>query len=176
LRSQATPCEAKARRLATAVYFFEVFFRGRFFADTFFVDFFELDFFVDFDGLDRFVDFFAVDFRDEDFFAVVFLVLFLAPAFLVDFFAEDFFVDFLAPDFRFGFGGALSPSRRASDNAIAMACLRLVTFLCEPPLRSLPSFFSCITLRTLSCVFLPYFAIGSSWSPRSAGCRQALPS
>jgi hypothetical protein len=124
-----------------------------------FVDFFALDFLEDFVGFDRFVDFFAVDFRDDDFFAPDFLAPFRALDFLVDFFAEDFFVDLFVPDVRFG---ALSPSRRASDSAMAIACLRLVTFLCEPPLRSLPSFFSCMTLRTLSCVFLPYFAIWSS--------------
>jgi len=134
-------------------YFFDDFLGALFFADGFFVDLFDAD---------RFAGFFAFDFRGDDFFVAVFFVPFRALDFFVDFFADDFFVDFLAWDFRFGFGGALSPSRRASDSAMAIACLRLVTFLCEPPLRSLPSFFSCITLRTLSCVFLPYFAICSS--------------
>ena len=52
---------------------------------------------------------------------------FLAPAFLAGAF---FAAAFLA--------GTFSPAWRASDNPIAMACLRLVTFLPEPPLLSVP--------------------------------------
>src|SRR5678815_3142366 len=44
--------------------------------------------------------------------------------------------------FFFGAGGTLPPALRASDSAIATACLRLVTFFPEPPERSVPSFFS----------------------------------
>lgn len=118
-------------------------------------DFFDVPFFV---LLLFFVllDFFeAVDFFDEDFFAVDFLV--------VDFFDGDeaFFDDdaFFAPDFfddeDFGGGGTLPPSRRASDSPMAMACLRLVTFLPEPPLRSVPRFRSCIVFSTFSDAFFP---------------------
>lgn len=53
-----------------------------------------------------------------------------------------FFVLLLPDDLRFG---TFAPSRRASDNPIAMACLRLFTFLPLRPLRSLPSFISCIS-------------------------------
>ena len=88
---------------------------------------FVVDFFED-------VLFFDEDFFDEDFFAL-------------DFFdPEDFFAD-----------GTLPPSRRASDRPMAMACLRLVTFLPEPPLFSVPRFRSCIALSTFSDAFFPYF-------------------
>jgi hypothetical protein len=87
-------------------------------------------------------DFFAEDFRDEDFFAD-------------DFFDEDFFEDdFFAEDFR---DGTFPPSARASDNPMAMACFRLVTFLPEPPLFSVPRLRSCIAFSTFSCDFFPYF-------------------
>ena len=45
---------------------------------------------------------------------------------------------------------------------MAIACLRLVTFLPERPLRSLPRFISCIDFSTLVCAFLPYLAMTSS--------------
>ena len=51
--------------------------------------------------------------------------------------------------------GTLSPSRRASDNPIAIACLRLVTFLPDLPLFSVPAFFSFIAASTLSEAFFP---------------------
>jgi hypothetical protein len=57
------------------------------------------------------------------------------------------------------FAGTLAPARRASDNPIAMACLRLVTFLPELPLLSVPRFRSRITFSTFSDALLPYFAI-----------------
>ncbi|MGH8231508.1 MAG: hypothetical protein ACRESY_06785 [Steroidobacteraceae bacterium] len=47
--------------------------------------------------------------------------------------------------------GTRAPARRASDRPIAIACLRLVTFLPEPPLRNLPCFISRMTRST----FLP---------------------
>ena len=106
----------------------------------FFDDFFEDDFFdddADFFELFFDDDFFEPDFFDEDFFDE-------------DFLEEDFFDDF--------FDGTLPPSRRASDNPIAIACFRLVTFLPEPPLFSVPRFRSCIAFSTLSCAFFPYFA------------------
>src|SRR5207237_792342 len=93
------------------------------------------------------------------FLAEVFFAAVLRP---VDFFAVDFFaapLDFFAADF---FAGTLPPSLRASDRPIAIACLRLVTFLPEPPLFSVPRFFSCIAFSTLSPAFLPYVAIRCS--------------
>src|SRR6185436_5473909 len=58
--------------------------------------------------------------------------------------------------------GTLPPARRASERPIAIACLRLVTFLPERPLRSVPRLRSCIARLTLLCAFLLYFffAIG----------------
>jgi hypothetical protein len=70
---------------------------------------------------------------------------------------EDFDFDF--ERLRLGFGGTLPPSRRASDSPMAIACLRLVTFLPERPLRSVPCLRSCIARSTLLAAFLPYLAI-----------------
>jgi hypothetical protein len=67
-------------------------------------------------------------------------VRFLAP------FLDALLAVFLRP-------GTLAPARRASDSPIAMACLRLVTFLPERPERSLPLFISSM----LRCTFLPAF-------------------
>jgi len=53
--------------------------------------------------------------------------------------------------------GTLPPAFRASDKPIAMACLRLVTFLPLRPLFSLPCFISCIARSTLLCALRPYF-------------------
>jgi alpha-glucosidase len=72
------------------------------------------------------------------------------------FLADFFFAAFLRAVFFFG---TFAPALRASDKPIAIACLRLVTFLPEPPLRRVPFFFSRITFFTLSCAFLEYFAI-----------------
>lgn len=71
--------------------------------------------------------------------------------FLLDF-RLDFLLDFLL-DFR---DGTFPPSRRASESPMAMACLRLVTFLPEP-LFSVPRLRSCIAFSTFSCDFFPYF-------------------
>lgn len=67
------------------------------------------------------------------------------------FFLEEvvFFADFL----RTGFFGTFAPLRRASDNAIAIACFRLVTF-CPELLRKVPRFRSRITVATLREAFL----------------------
>jgi hypothetical protein len=54
--------------------------------------------------------------------------------------------------------GTLPPERRASDSPIAMACLRLVTFLPERPLRNDPVLRSCIARFTFVCAFFPYLA------------------
>lgn len=82
-------------------------------------------------------DFFGpgFDFEDDDF---------LGPGFDLD--AEDFF-------------GTLAPSFLASERPMAIACFLLVTFFPLLPLFSVPSFFSCIALSTLSPAFLEYFAI-----------------
>jgi len=55
------------------------------------------------------------------------------------------------------FFGTLPPARRASDNPIAIACLRLFTFLPERPLFSVPRLRSCIARFTLLRALLPYF-------------------
>jgi hypothetical protein len=44
--------------------------------------------------------------------------------------------------------GTFPPACRASDNPIAMACLRLVTFFPDRPLLSVPRFRSRITFST----------------------------
>src|SRR6187549_1880380 len=65
------------------------------------------------------------------------------------------FYYFLREDLRLR--GTFAPARRASDRPMAMACLRLVTFLPERPLRRVPRLRSRITWRTLRWAFLPYF-------------------
>ena len=68
------------------------------------------------------------------------------------------------------FFGTFAPERRASDRPIAMACLRLFTFLPDRPLFSVPRLRSCIARFTLLCAFLPYFAMprSSLRDPRTA--------
>jgi hypothetical protein len=77
------------------------------------------------------------------------------------------FLDRVVPaDFRFAaglpvfflFAGTLAPFFRASDNPMAIACFRLVTFFPDP-LFSVPFFLRFIALFTVLCAFLPYFAI-----------------
>lgn len=123
-----------------AAYLGDDFFVEDLFADDFFVaDFFMGDLLV----ADFFVaDFLVADFLVADFLVAAFLVPFLGAAFL----AEDFL-------------GTFAPSSLASDKPIAIACLRLVTFLPLRPLRSLPDFISSIALFTLSWLFFEYFAI-----------------
>jgi hypothetical protein len=53
--------------------------------------------------------------------------------------------------------GTLPPSRRASDNPIAMACFRLFTVLPDPPDLSWPRFISCMARSTFFWAFWPYF-------------------
>ena len=55
--------------------------------------------------------------------------------------------------------GTLPPSRRASLNPIAIACLRLVTFFPERPDLSLPCFISCMARSTFLPDFFPYFRL-----------------
>jgi hypothetical protein len=55
--------------------------------------------------------------------------------------------------------GTLPPARRASESPIAIACLRLVTFLPDRPDRSVPRLRSLIAFRTLDEAFFPHRAI-----------------
>jgi hypothetical protein len=90
---------------------------------------------------------------------VVFLVV-LRPDLLA--FLLDAFAAFL-PVFFFG---TFAPSARASDRPIAIACLRLLTFLPEPPLFSVPALRFFIARPTLADAFLEYFRamISSLWN------------
>ncbi|QLH72666.1 hypothetical protein HZF03_18445 [Rhodopseudomonas palustris] len=92
-------------------------------------------------------------------FVVVFFVV-LRPDF--DAFLAEVFDAFL-PVFFFG---AFAPSARASDRPIAIACLRLLTFLPEPPLFSVPALRFFIARPTLADAFLEYFRamISSLWN------------
>jgi hypothetical protein len=72
-------------------------------------------------------------------------------------FRED---DFRDEDLRDDLRGTFPPARRASDRPIAIACFRLVTFLPDRPLRSVPCLRSCIAFSTFCDAFRPYFAIG----------------
>lgn len=83
-----------------------------------------------------------------DFFAVA--VFFFATVVLVP-------VLFFVAAFFFG-AGTLPPASRASLSPMAMACLRLVTFLPEPDFK-VPFFISRIVFSTFSDAFFPYFAI-----------------
>ena len=79
-------------------------------------------------------DFFDEERFDDDFFDEE---RFDEERFDDDFFDEDFRVDFFALDFFFEAdfcrAGTLAPFSRASDNPIAIACLRLFTLPPLPP-------------------------------------------
>src|ERR1700733_8020226 len=62
--------------------------------------------------------------------------------------------------------GTFAPFFRASDNPMAMACLRLVTLPPLPPLPdfNVPRFSRCIALLTLFAAAFPYRAIMASWA------------
>ena len=62
------------------------------------------------------------------------------------------------------FFGTLPPALRASDNPIAIACLRLVTFLRERPLLSVPFLRSLIAVPTFFFAVAPYFVAMSTSS------------
>jgi hypothetical protein len=68
-------------------------------------------------------------------------------------------VRFADVDVRFGGGGTFCPFSRASDIPIAIACLRLVTFLPDLPDSSAPLFFLRIALVIVRSAFFEYFAI-----------------
>src|SRR5262249_17777764 len=61
--------------------------------------------------------------------------------------------------------GTLAPAFRASDKPMAIACLRLLTFLPDRPLFKVPRFLSCIALLTLLAAFFPYLAMDDSFTP-----------
>jgi hypothetical protein len=63
---------------------------------------------------------------------------------------------------RFGLAGTLAPFWRASDRPIAIACLRLVTFLPLRPLRSVPFLRLRIADSTVFLLRLPYFAMAGA--------------
>jgi hypothetical protein len=67
-----------------------------------------------------------------------------------------FFLDFLDEDLL---RGTLPPSRRACESPIAIACLRLFTFLPDRPLFKVPVFRSRIVRFTFCDAFFPYLAI-----------------
>jgi hypothetical protein len=93
--------------------------------------------------------FFEVDFLRVDLFRVDFLALFFLEVFLALFFLALFFLG----------AGTLAPFFLASDKPIAIACLRLLTFLPLLPLRKVPFFFLCIALSTVLRDFFEYLAI-----------------
>ena len=96
----------------------------------------------------RAVDFLLVDLRAEDFLVADFLeVVFLPVVFLEDFLAAVFLLGF--------FAGTLAPDSLASLIAMAIACLRLFTFLPDLPLFSVPRLRSCIAFLTLLPAFFP---------------------
>src|SRR6185436_2520895 len=70
--------------------------------------------------------------------------------------------------------GTFAPARRASDRPMAIACLRLVTFLPERPLLSVPRLRSCIARSTFCSAFLPYFAMRRPSLPSSTATVQSL--
>src|SRR5471030_2176635 len=69
------------------------------------------------------------------------------------YFFDDFRFDFLAVFFF----GAFFPSARASESPIAIACLRLVTFLPERPLFNVPALRFFIARSTSADAPLEYF-------------------
>ena len=59
----------------------------------------------------------------------------------------------------FGLRGTFPPSRRASLSPIAIACLRLLTFLPDLPDFNSPRFISCIARPTFCEALEPYFLL-----------------
>lgn len=106
-------------------------------------------------------------FSSHLFLAVFFLVDFLALFFFALFFLALFFFAVFLALFFFG-AGTLAPFFLASDNPIAIACLRLFTFLPLLPLRNVPFFLRCIALSTVFCDFFEYLAIIIDYRYRSA--------
>jgi hypothetical protein len=69
----------------------------------------------------------------------------------------DFFAFFAAFRFFAAFFGTFFPLALASDSPIAIACLRLVTFLPEPPLLNVPALRFFITRSTSLEAFFEYW-------------------
>jgi hypothetical protein len=65
--------------------------------------------------------------------------------------------------------GTFPPARRAWESPIAIACLRLLTFLPDPE-RSVPRFRSCMAALTLAAAFFPYLAIERHLLRRVSRC------
>lgn len=76
---------------------------------------------------------------------------FLPPDFLPDFRPPELFLPLLR--------GTFAPFFLASESPIAIACLRLVTFLPLRPDRSVPFFFRRIALPTRFDAALPYLRL-----------------
>jgi hypothetical protein len=91
--------------------------------------------------------------------AVFFDAVFFDAVFFDAVFFDAVFFDAVFFDAVF-FAGTFAPALRAFDKPIAIACLRLLTVLPEPPLLSFPRLRSAIAVSTSSDAFLPYFAIG----------------
>src|SRR6266516_3214807 len=69
------------------------------------------------------------------------------------------------------FLGTFAPACRASERPMAMACFRLVTFLPERPLFSVPRFRSCIARSTFFEAFLLYLRAIRQFSFHSGVCK-----
>ena len=87
---------------------------------------------------------------------VLFLAVVLPGA---DLLAPFFFETLFLAIFFFRGAGTLAPFSLASDNPMAMACLRLITFLPLLPLRKVPFFLRRMALSTVFCDFIEYLAI-----------------
>jgi hypothetical protein len=101
----------------------------------------------------------AAGFLAARFFAEVFLAgtFLVAACFAAGFFAGAEPVFFLAEALPSGGGGIFTPAFRASDKAIAIACLGFVT-LAPLPERSFPASIAFISRCTVACALGPYFA------------------
>src|SRR3954449_1953349 len=89
---------------------------------------------------------------------------------IYDFFFDDLRLDFLPPFLLFFFFGTFLPDLRASESPIAIACLRLLTFLPERPLFSVPFLRFFIAPSTFLDAPLEYF-LAITFSP---GCGRKI--
>lgn len=74
----------------------------------------------------------------------------------------------------FFFFGIFAPALRASDRPIAMACLRLFTFLPDLPLFSVPRFISCMARSTFRLLLLFLAAMSSPHAALVSACSSFL--
>ncbi len=166
-----TKCKLHPCHPRSSVIYFLPRFDGRPLFDPDFFDalFFDADFL---DGLPLFdADFLDADFLDADFldadplpFDAAFfagLPLFAAPFLAASFLAALFLDPPLDPrlDAPFPLEGTFSPRSLASDNPIAIACLRDLTFLPLRPLFNCPRFISCMVSSTFLPAPFEYLAI-----------------